>query len=307
MRTSGRGAGAWLTLATTALLALSGAPAARGDVISDNLSAYTGVNAQGYLSPLKESFGQALNTGLYNSASIPKEGMYFRLEFKAFRVSYKDEDRTFKARTEDYFPGGQSVDAPTVVGSTTGVEVVDTATGARYNMPGGLDVERLTLGVPQITIGSLAGFELTARAFVHKFGDTDLGDIKLYGGALRYGLNSVISTLPCEAALLVGYQQFKLGKDFVDSSALTYGVQVGKNLGMLDVYGGLGMDRYKMDVTYDAAVGASGPRTKVELPAENDFHVAAGATLHLSVLHLNAEYNHAARSSFAVGLGIGNR
>ena len=106
---------------------------------------------------------------------------------------------------------------------------------------------------------------------------------------------------------MFGYQKFKLGSDFVDSNAITYGIQGGKNFGLLDVYAGLGMDRYKLDVTYDSAAGGSGARTTVELPAENDFHVAAGATLHLSVLHLNAEYNHAARSSVAVGLGIGNR
>lgn len=307
MRTLRKGAGPWLVTVMVALTSIGVAPVARGDVISDNLSAYTGVNARGYLSPLKESFGQALNTGLYNSAAIPKEGLYFRLEFKAFRVNYKDEDKTFDARTEDYFPGAQTVKAPTVVGSTTGVGVIDPGTGAHYNMPGGLDVERLTLGVPQITVGSLAGFELTARAFVHKFGDSDLGDIKLYGGALRYGLNSVLADLPFDAALLFSYQKFQLGSDFVDSNAMSYGVQGGKSLGMIDLYAGLGMDRYKMDVTYDSAVGGTGARTTIELPAENDFHVAAGATLHLSVLHLNAEFNHAARSSFAVGLGIGNR
>lgn len=286
---------------------LTAVPAARADVISDNLSAYTGVNARGYLNPLKESFGQVLNTGLYNSAAIPRDKMYFRLEVKAFQVSYKDEDRTFKARTEDYFPGGQSVDAPTVIGSTDGVQVVDATTGARYNMPGGLDLDKLTIGVPQVTLGSLQGLELTARAFVHKFGDTDLGDIKLYGGALRYGVNAAFPNLPVDVAVLFGYQKFKLGDDFVDSNAITYGAQVGRSAGVLDIYGGIGVDRYKLDVSYDAAVGSTAPRTTVELPAESDLHLTAGATLHLSVLHLNAEYDHAAQSSFAVGLGIGNR
>lgn len=278
----------------------------RADVISDNLSAYTGVNARGYLAPLKEAIGQSLNSGIYNSAHIPPTGTYFRLEVKGMLLSYKDEDRIFRAATEPIFPGNQTVDAPTVVGSTSGVTINDPGTGAVYNLPGGLDIDRLVLAVPQLTVGSIAGVEATVRYFAADFGDTDLGNISLAGGGLRYSVSPLLK-LPVDVAAMVFYQKFKLGDDFVDSNALTYGLQVGKSMPMLDVYGGLGLDRYKLTVTYDTEAAGANGKAEVALPAENDVHIALGATVHLGFLHLNGEFNHAARSSFAVGVGLGMR
>lgn len=277
----------------------------RADVINDNLSAYTGVNARGYLGPLKEAIGQSLNSGIYNSAHIPTTGTYFRLEARGMLLSFKDEDRVFDAKAEDFFPGNQTVEASTIVGGTEGVSITDPGTGAIYHLPGGLDLDRLVLAAPQLTVGSVAGLEATVRYFAADIGDTDLGNISLIGGGLRYAVSPVIKA-PFDIAAMVFYQKFKLGDDFLDSDALTYGLQAGKSMPMLDVYGGVGLDRYKLTVTYDSDV-ASGGRAEVELPAENDFHLALGATVHLGFLHLNGEFNHAARSSFSVGVGLGMR
>ena len=295
---------AWIAVMALASGFLNSGPA-MADVISDNLSAYTGINAQGYLSPLKEAVGQSLNSGLYNSAHIPPSGTYFRLELKGMLVSYEDEDRSFQATSEDFFPGNQTVDAPTIVGDTDGAVITDPGTGATFHLPGGLDIDRLALAVPQLTVGSVYGFEATVRYFGADIGDTDIGNIYLLGGGLRYAISPLIKA-PFDIAATVFYQKFKLGDDFMDSDALSYGLQVGRSMPMLDVYGGVGMDRYKLAVTYDSDA-APGGRAEIELPAENDFHLALGATVHLGFLHLNGEYNHAARSSFAFGVGLGMR
>nr|MCK4408798.1 hypothetical protein [Candidatus Eisenbacteria bacterium] len=42
--------------------------------IGDQISAYSGANAEGYLEPLALAIGANLNSGLFHSAHIPLEG-----------------------------------------------------------------------------------------------------------------------------------------------------------------------------------------------------------------------------------------
>ena len=110
------------------------AQAANGDSgsndLEDNLSSYTGRNAEGYLKPLQKALGQTLNSGIFMYAGVPKDGLSARLEIKGMIMSFKDEDRTFRATTEDYFGDPQTVNAPTVIGDGKAVAIMNPSTGA---------------------------------------------------------------------------------------------------------------------------------------------------------------------------------
>ena len=69
--------------------------------INDQLSAYTGANATGYLQPLANAFGADLNTGIFRSASIPRMHPTLRLEIEVMSVIFGDGDKTFRAATEN--------------------------------------------------------------------------------------------------------------------------------------------------------------------------------------------------------------
>ena len=88
--------------------------------IEDQLSAYTGANATGYLQPLANAFGADLNSGIFRSASIPRMRPKIRLEFQVMSVLFGDDDKTFRAITERGFTPQTYANAPTVVGPEEG-------------------------------------------------------------------------------------------------------------------------------------------------------------------------------------------
>ncbi|TFG87035.1 MAG: hypothetical protein E4H17_03680, partial [Gemmatimonadales bacterium] len=83
------------------LLMLAAAPALAQ--IEDQLSAYTGSNATGYLQPLADALGASLNDGAFASARIPRAGLRVALEVRLMGVYFGDDDRTFRASPEGGF------------------------------------------------------------------------------------------------------------------------------------------------------------------------------------------------------------
>ena len=61
--------------------------------LNDQLKAYTGVNAEGYLEPLSSAFGAALNDAFFYSADIPTSGFRITIEFPIMGVIFSDDDR----------------------------------------------------------------------------------------------------------------------------------------------------------------------------------------------------------------------
>ncbi|NNE08402.1 MAG: hypothetical protein HKN20_07565 [Gemmatimonadetes bacterium] len=302
---------AFVCLAAALLLS---APAAEAQ-LEDQLSAYTGVNAEGYLGPLADAFGSNLNSGLYHTASIGGFGPQVSLEIKAMAVKFGDDDRFFTAQTEGFFVGPESGEAPTVVGPTEGVTVEGDG-GAMYTFPGGFDVSSFGLAAPQIRIGAVAGTEALVRYFAAEFGSegetTELGDVSLFGFGVRHSLSQYLGAV-FPVALSAGffYQTLDVGKtasgaDFIASEALSIGVQASKDFGFVEPYAGLSFDSFNMDVTYDSDSDDSEDPIKLSFDSEKTAHLAMGVTLKVPFVSVNGEFNVAGQNSFAVGLAVGN-
>lgn len=280
-------------------------PSAAFAQIEGNLSSYTGENAQGYLEPLKDAIGSALNTGLYTSGRVPAGGFHLRLEVRGMLVSFADEDRVFQASTEDYYPDAMTVEAPTVVGDLDAVTVTDSQTGASFAFPGGLDMDRFALAAPQIVVGGVMGSEAIVRYFAMETGDAEIGDISLFGIGVRHSISQYFEGLPVDLAGLVFWQNFKIGEKLLDASAFTFGLQGSKSFGILEPYVGLSMDSFQMDLEYDTDINGETETLAVEYDRDNGAHVTLGSALHLGFLHLNGELNIADQTGFAVGVGVG--
>ncbi len=274
--------------------------------IEDNLSSYTGANAEGYLKPLQTALGQTLNSGVFIYAGVPRDGITARLEIKAMVTSFGDDDRTFTAVTEDYFGEPRTAVAPTVVGSGEAASVTDPSTGAVFYFPGGFDLKHFGLAVPQVTVGSVLGTEAVGRYIKLDTGDNEIGDIKLVGLGGRHSISNWLQGFPVDLSAMIFWQRLEIGKDFIESTALTYGVQAGRSAGIASVYGGLSVDSIDLDVTYTSDAGSEDPtEIQVEFDKESTLHLALGATLRLGFLHLNGEFNRADQTSFTLGLGLG--
>jgi hypothetical protein len=282
--------------------------------IEDQLSAYTGPNATGYLQPLADAFGASLNDGFYRSAYIPTTGVRVGLEVLVMGVIFGDDDRTFRATTESGFSPAQTVDAPTIVGSGDALIVGGTA-GSSFAFPGGFDLHSFGLAVPQIRVGNFMGSEAVFRWIAVNTGDAELGDISLFGIGARHSISQYFDDLPVDLAAGFLYQSFSVGENnagdnLLSTSAFTIGVQGSKRLAAgpltFEPYSALSIDTFKMDVKYES--DALGSSTSIDLDFDRDtnFHWTVGTSLNLIIANLYGEYNVAGQNSFSFGLAVGN-
>ncbi|MDH3215846.1 MAG: hypothetical protein OEN01_06075 [Candidatus Krumholzibacteria bacterium] len=271
--------------------------------ITDQLSAYTGVNAEGFLNPLAEAFGVNLNDAFYYSADIPRSGLKLSFEIVVMGFLFDDEDRTFQATTEGGFAPQQTVEAPTIVGSGEALTVNGNAMTS-FAFPGGLGLNSFGLAAPQLRFGSIMGTEGLVRFFTMEAGDSEVGDLTLFGLGARH---SISQYLPSPVSLSVGamWQSFKVGDDFIDASAFTLGVQASKRFSLLEPFAGFSYDRFAMDVEFESK--ASGPTEKlaIEFDADNTARLTLGLALHFFIGHGYGSYSISGSNNFSFGVALG--
>lgn len=276
--------------------------------LEDNLSSYAPETAEGYLKPLQEAFGQALNSNFFTSAAIPDVGFHASLDIRAMSVFFGSDDETFQAKVGEGFtpsdPSQETVEAPTVVGPEESVYASGTG-GTQYVFPGGFNLGSLTIGVPQLTLGGVMGSEVMVRWFAVDTGDAEIGDIKLFGVGGRHSISQYFMNLPVDLAGAIYYQSFKLGDDLIDAKAFSIGVQGSKGFGILTPYGGLSYDSFAMDATYTDKSGAQDEEVKLEMESEKSIHLTAGVGAALGAFRLNAALDVAQRAGFSFGFGFG--
>jgi hypothetical protein len=295
-------AGLWCALVLLAAAATAGAQ------LDEQLSAYTGDNAEGYLEPLALAIGANLNSGVFHSAYVPEGGFHLSLETPVTAVLFSDDDATFMAVPEEGFmpTGGVSeFEVPTIVGDGAAYHA-DGASGTTAAFPGGLDLSSFALAMPQVRIGSIKGTEALIRYISIDAGDSEVGSASLIGFGLRHSVSQYMTDPPMDLATGFMYHNFQLGDDLIDATALTVGVQAGKRLGggwfNFEPYAGLSYDFFQMDVSYDTA---DEEVIDLSFDSKSSAHLTLGLNARLSAVSLYGEYNIANQSGFAFGLGIG--
>lgn len=271
--------------------------------INDQLSAYTGPNATGYLQPLADAFAVNLNDAFYFSADIPTTGFSFTLEIVAMGYLFEDEDRTFKATTEGGFAPQQTIDAPTVVGSGQAV-TVNGSGGTVFAFPGGLGLNSFGLAVPQIRAGSFLGTEGLLRFFTTETGDAEVGDLTLLGLGARHSISQYLP-LPVSLAAGAMWQTFSVGDDFIDANAFTLGVQASKRVSFFEPFAGLSYDRFSMDVSYESTAAGSTQAIDLEFDPENAVRLTLGLAAHFLIGHAYGSYSVSDENNFSFGIALG--
>ncbi len=272
-----------------------------GAQIADQLSAYTGANAEGYLQPLADAFGADLNANWYHSAHIEVDGFHWGVEFPVMGVIFSDDVATFEATTQDGFTPEQTVDAPTVIGAGEAI-TVDGDASSQFTFPGGFDLNSFGVTVPQLRVGNYMGTEAVIRYFAIDMGDVEIGNLGLFGLGVRHSISQYMEPdFPVDLAGGFLWQKFTLGEDFIDANAFTIGIQASKNYGWVEPYAGLSYDMFSMDVSYTA----DDEDVEVSLDSESSVHLTLGVSAGIKPVMANFEYNIASTSSFGFGLYIG--
>lgn len=302
-----------LIAAAVMLSFVPGVTRAGDGAVQNQISVYTGANAVGYLQPLANAFGAALNSSYGYSAYIPANSFHISLEAPVMGVFFEDTERTFSATTESGFLPVTTVDnAPTVVGSGEAVTVSGQG-GAQFTYPGGLDLNSFGLVVPQLRVGAIAGTEAIVRWVAYEQSDSDLGKVDLFGIGGRHSLSQYMGETPLlDLAVGVMYQTFKVGEndagdDFTSTSAFSAQVQASKRapLGFMtfEPYAAVAYEKLDVDLAYE---DGDGDPVAVSLEGENDIRFTIGAGLNFVAGHLFADYSFANTNNFSFGLALGN-
>lgn len=266
--------------------------------LEEKVSKYTEENGKGYLQPLADALGAAMNSGLYHNAKVPRLGLYFYLGLETMTAIIADPQKTFTAKTD---PGvnPSSVQAPTIFGSDKEVSVQGTG-GTEYHFPGGMNISMLPIAVPQLTVGSFLGTDLTLRWMEFNLPE-DIGQLKVFGWGIRHSVSQYLLLSPVDIA--VGYysQSFTLG-DIVDAKASLFGLQASVSGKVFVLYGGMGFESSSLKIAYTSETDE---KIAFDLKGENKTRVTLGMGMHFSGLLLHADYNMGYQNVVALGIGIG--
>lgn len=268
--------------------------------LEDLVSRYQGENGRGFMQPLGDAFGASLNSGLFQSGYVKRNGFSIKVSLHVVVALISDDQKTFTATTEEPFAPAQSAEASTIFGSGLGSDVSGTG-GTIYSFSPGLDVDRAPLAVTQVTIGAIMGTEVIIRFLQADLGD-NFKELKLKGFGVRHSLSQYLTSFPLELSAMYFSQTFDVG-DIVKADATFYGIQASSKPGPMVIYGGVGMQSSTMDLVYDFTGGET-EEISFHLESENSVKFTAGLALHLSLLFIHGEYNFSDQNTISVGIGL---
>ena len=270
-----------------------------------NLGALNDENARGYLGPLPKALSATLNAAVFRTGYVPKSQPEIKLEVHAMTVSFSDENRTYSPQDPAGFQSIEEVDAPTIIGDTEAVTQNGQAGTVLYH-PGGFDLENFSIAAPQLTFGTFAGTRALVRWISLDLGDADLGSLDLLGLGVQHSISQYFGEFPpADVAIGFFYQTFSIGDDLVDSKMTQFNVTGSKKFGVLQPYLGLGIDSFDMDANYQSDLDDVDADVEVDFDRETNLHFTTGLQLDLTYFTAHAEFNAAAETGFAVGIGFG--
>lgn len=306
-----------------ALLGLTRRAAAQD--IEESLTGLGAENARRWVHPLVAGLGAGLNAGFFHGATVHAP-LGFDISVRGMGAFAPASAGSFEpVLPEEVTYAGKTYTDP--FGSATGVSASPTALGAgpgvligpqgefredliaagedpdrwTRRFPEGLDIPAVPAAVAQVTLGLPLGTEVAYR-FVPTLdlGD-DVGRVSLRGFGVNHSVDQWFpAPWPVRVAVSAGWQRLEAG-DYLTLEARQASVVVGQDLGLLVLYGALGLESTVADVDYlvrndsgNPGLPEGGTRIAFEDEGENSGRAVAGITLDLPLLKLNAEYTRAA-------------
>ncbi len=222
---------------------------------------------------------------------------------------------------------------------------------ASFNLPKGTGFHYVPTPMLQAGIGLIAHTQLSIR-YLPKINTNKYGNYQLFGAAIQHGLNQYIpggKLLPVKFSIMAGFTDFKASTDLnvqpesgvsnpnnydattwsgqmvkTETKAYTINALVGKNLPILSVYAGVGLESSKMTVStpgsYPITVYDSNPSNSshkkiakvddpvnIKIKGSNTFRALAGFKLKLTVFYLSGTYTISKYSMASIGFGLNFR
>jgi len=296
--------------------------------IESNLSKVGELYAEQYVKPGIDGIGANLNSGFFNTASVPYNKLQpvsfnFNFSLRLFGSFFSESERSFNLTYQDsveqngiYRPVTYTVtNAPTIIGNTNDAVAYgyfdDTGEPADpQELIGGLvNTSVVPLFFPQFQIGSIYGTDAVIR-FLPKVDISDIGSISFFGFAIRHNLDHYFPESPFNFAVQAGYQTNEV-QDVTSTSVFSgndffINLQASKSFTpVFTLYGGLQLEKFSGDINYTYIQDGTSVPVSFTQTADNKFRVILGANLTFGVFNFNLDGNISNRFSLSSGFGVG--
>jgi hypothetical protein len=293
-----------LSVSVASLAAVGTARAQSG--LESALEQYSGARIQGYVQPLADALVANLSIGYANSATSPRR-FSFSLELVGMTAAIDESMRTYTANTPAGFQP-TTHETSTIFGGPAQPVQHSTIPGLSYRGADGLvDAEYFPAAAPQLRLGGLFGTELVVRyassSMVQILDEDDFPDLTLLGIGIQHSISQYLM-LPLDISVAASFNSIKFG-DFVDLSATSFGVNVGRSFGLFGVSGGIVSEGGTMNLTY-TSTDPSGPgNVDVDIDVKRSVRFRAGAALNLGFIKIFGDAAVGDIMSYAAGLRLG--
>ena len=152
-----------------------------------------------YLEPIGQVYSALLHSGVFPRYS--EKGFHIKIGIHLTRFNLYSGVKTFDVN-------GQT--APTIVGSPESLEVT-TADNQTFVVPAGNDAPTITLGAPELYVGTLFGTDFYGR-YGQLPNDGNLGRLEFYGGGIRHDVGRYFLPEYVKWYLSYSYHQLSLGE-----------------------------------------------------------------------------------------------
>lgn len=313
-------------VAAVALLLTTAAPGA-GQSIEDQLRVLAADNAELYTGPIVTGIGAGMNAGWFHTAA-PKGPFHVDVGIKVMGALVPQSDESFRARlpeqistdvdgdgtdetfNEPYGPNpGPST--PTAVGPGAGITVQPQGTyeqaliAAGENpadfalpFPKGFDIPAVPMAVLQANVGLMLGTDVSVRYIPAIEVNTDVGTVEAFGLGGKHSISQWFpGPFPLDIAVAGGFQTFDVG-GYLSAETRQASVVVSKDLAVLTLFGAAGLEKSKVDVSYDVqnvdgvpALPSDNTTVSFTRDSGTSERFTAGFNLDLLFLQLNASYS----------------
>lgn len=268
--------------------------------INDYLDAYIGANAKPYLQPAADLLTTNINTGVWDWSAIHNK-LYLKIKANGM-LSYPSESmKTFNGHTTGDFSPAQTVVVPTIIGDEESV-VIQSPTSDVYIFPGGFDVDKVTLGTPQVTVGGFLNMEFSGRFLTFPLGH-DEGRVDFYGFGGRYSITGAMDKPPIDFSVGYFYHHVKAGS-YVTSNQHLFSAIIGKSGKMLDAHLSVGYQAAMHNLRYMYQDTDVMYNVNLDMKNSNPYIVEGGVGLRLGPVMVNGSVSYAGFYTFALGAGF---
>ena len=268
--------------------------------ITDYVDSYVGENAVPYVQPLANIFTSSLNTGVWEWSDIGSD-FYLRLKLQGMMSFPSESMRTFTGRTTGDFRPQQTAVVPTIIGDENAVRIQGDD-NAVYIFPGGLDMNQVILGTPQVTIGGFLNSELTARFLAFEIGN-DLDRVSMYGIGGRHAISNYFPDSPVDFSVGYMYHHTKAG-DYLNSDQHLVSAHVGKSGRILSGQFSVGYQTSDSDIHYTYDDGDTETDVNLNLTNQNSFIMEAGLGVKLGPVMASTSVSYSEHVALAAGVGV---